>query len=964
MYSADTLSLYDLTVEHLANPLGIDCARPRFAWKLRSERAATDQASYQVRVFSLGFLGTGDRTLVADTGVVASSQSIEVEVPGFTPEPQTAYAFAVTVTDNHGRGAEASGSFETGLMGGGFKSGWVEPEQEPTPESMPAKAEGADGGQNAEPVNDNSAVTGATASPSPAARDWSAFKPAQYIRIPFTVAKPVTAVRVYATAHGIYDLTVNGTRPDDRVLAPEHTPYGAIQLYQTYDVTALIAPGENALGVVLADGWWTGRVGTTGDSCQYGTTLGLLLDIELVFADGTRGRASAEQGVSHEGPVRRADLFVGEAYDARRELVGWDRPGFDAAGWLPVRRVEPAPGALIGQDFEPVRSFAPFSPARVFTAPNGDVVVDAGQVVAGVVEISLSAPEGVTITLEHGEVLDADGNFFNNILNDNKDQTDVYTARAGRQTWRPRFTYHGFRYVRVTGWPGTPTVDDFRIVPYASAMADLGSFATSDERLNQLASNIRWSQIGNTVSIPTDCPSREKAGWTGDVAVYAPTMCFVRDAHAFLRSWLRSLRAEQLPSGAVPMIVPYLKAYRTFLKEQLGSDTSSGWGDAVILAPLALWRAYGDVRALEENYPAMQAWLAYIEERARTQHPAGYEGWSAAERERDRYLWNTDFHFGDWLIPSIVLGNPDAYAMNLTAERTMGVVGPAFYAFTAGKLAEVAGILGCAEDAARYAELAGKVRAAFASAYVGADGRIEPEYQGIYVIALALGLVPEDRAPAAVARLVELIEQNGWRLDTGFLSVPFLLDVLCDHGRADVAYRLLFQDRCPSWLYEVDRGATTLWESWGAIAEDGTPSTYSYNHYAFGCVGNWLYRRIGGLVAVESGYRRFRVEPALDCGLERARVAEETPYGRAAVAWEIVPAGEKDEVAGVDDNGDGGGAADPAQAGEKNAAGRADCMAFVQVDVPPNTRAEVHLPGIPEQELTSGHHAFLVPLGQ
>ena len=737
----------------------------------------------------------------------------------------------------------------------------------------------------------------------------------------------MAAARVYATARGVYDLTVNGAQPDDRVLAPEHTPYDKVQLYQTYDVTALVAPGENVVGVVLADGWYTGRIGTTGDSCQYGNTLGLLLDVELRYADGTRGHASAEQAVSSEGPVRHTDLFVGEGYDARRELGAWDRPGYDDAGWLPVRRVSYPQGNLVGQDFEPVRPLEPFAPARVFTAPNGDVVVDAGQVVAGVLELSLEAPAGCEIALEHAEVLDKDGNFFSNILNENKDQTDLYVTRAGWQRWRPRFTYHGFRYVRVTGWPGMPMRDSFRVVPVASAQADLGAFSCSDERLNQLQRNIRWSQVGNTVSIPTDCPSREKAGWTGDVAVYAPTMCFLRGAHAFLRSWLRSLRAEQLPSGAVPMVVPYLKAYRTFLKEQLGSDTSSGWGDAVVLAPLALWRAYGDTRVLEENYPAMQAWLAYVERRARENHPAGYEGWDRAAQERDRYLWNTGFHFGDWLVPSIVLGNPDAYAMNLTAERTMGVVGPAFYALTASKVAEVAGILGRTDDERRYRALAERVRRAFAEAYIGADGRIEPDLQGIYVIALALDLVPDAQVEAVFGRLCALIAQNGYRLDTGFLSVPFLLDVLCDHRRADLAYRLLWQSACPSWLYEVDRGATTMWESWGAVGEDGTVSSYSYNHYAFGCVGDWLYRRIGGLEALEPGYRRFRVAPAFGCGLERAAVTEETPYGRAAVSWEIV-----------------------------------DDLAFVQVGVPCNARAVVELPGMEPREAGSGHHAFCVPV--
>lgn len=404
---------------------------------------------------------------------------------------------------------------------------------------------------------------------------------------------------------------------------------------------------------------------------------------------------------------------------------------------------------------------------------------------------------------------------------------------------------------------------------------------------------------------------------------FAPTMCFNRDADTFLSAWMDSLRAEQLESGAVPMIVPYLKAYEQFIKGNLGSDTSCGWGDAVLIVPWSLYRAYGDKRVLEENYGAMVRWMEYIQRRAENCHPDGYEDYDCTRKERDRYLWSTDFHFGDWLIPSIVLGNPDASAMNDTAYATMRYVAPAYYAFSAKTMAEIAGTLGKGEDERRYRELYGKIKEAYIAEYVHAEGTMSADFQGIYVIALQFGLVTEELRPKMVQHLCDMIAQNSDRLDTGFLSVPFLMDVLCDNGRRDIAYRLLYQTACPSWLYEVLSGATTMWESWGAISEDGTPSTYSYNHYAFGCVGDWMYRTIGGLVPLEPGYRKFAVAPDFSCGLDSAKVSLETPYGLAKVSW------------------------------EKN-----DDTAHVHVTVPCNTQAVVNLPlkGWNETVLGSGEH--------
>lgn len=907
MQTFDALRLADVTVEHLSRPIGIDVKQPRFAWKLMSAHPDTHQESYRLRI-------RDGETTVADTGVVRSDRSLEVTAPGWEALPQRRYIAELEVWDNHQHTAVAETVFETGRMGRPFASPWVEPVQLPTPSTMEELGDSFD--PNALP--DNSV-------PDPLARDFHEFRPAQYVRIPFRTSMPLVRARAYVTAHGIYELTVNGIHPDDRVLAPEHTPYHRVLLYQTYDVTDHVRQGDNALGIVLADGWWTGRVGTTGDSCQYGSTLQLKLDLELTYEDGSHEIVTAERGVSHEGPVRHADLFVGEEADARMEMPGWDSPDFDDREWKPVVSVEPEDEpVLVGQDLEPVRPVVRFAPERIFTAPNGDIILDAGQVVAGVLEITLDAPEGVRIALEHTEVLDAEGNFFNNILNTNKDQTDFYTTRAGHQTWRPRFTYHGFRYVRITGWPGTPTLENFTVVVYASDLADRATLTTSDVRINQLIDNIRWGQRGNTVSIPTDCPSREKAGWTGDIMVYAPTLTTLSDADAHLRSWMRSLRADQLPSGAVPMVVPYIAAYREFLSQSFGSHTSSGWGDAVVMVPLALWRAYGDRRALEENYPAMQRWISYIEERAAANHPEGYEGWSPERQERDRYLWNTDFHFGDWLIPSVVLGNPDAFAMIRTAHETMGIVGPALFAFTAREMAEVAHVLDLAEDEARYQALYGRVREAFIAEYLNEDGSFDIDYQGIYVIALELGLVTDELRPAMVDRLVHMIEANGNRLDTGFMSIPFLMDVLCDNGRADVAYRLLMQTGCPSWLYEVEHGATTMWESWGAIDEDGTVSSYSFNHYAFGCVADWMFRRLAGITALEPAWKRIRIKPDLSCGLTRVSVSIDTPYGSVVSTWEII-----------------------------------DSSAYVSIDVPCNTTAEVILPGCESMEVTSGHHAFI-----
>ncbi|RCX13884.1 alpha-L-rhamnosidase [Anaerobacterium chartisolvens] len=901
------LKVKSLKVENQNYPMGMDCTKPRFSWELASDGKNIVQTAYNLIVIN----EEGKR--IADTGKIDSDESIEVTIADLKLEPMTGYMVQVTVWDNEGNQAVTEGGFETGRFETAWKASWAEPVQ------IPTKASNLGGNLTMESVLENSN--------SKKERDFSEFQPAQYIRIPLKAKKGLKKARAYVTAHGVYRLEVNGVRPDDREFAPENTSYAGILQYQTYNITSLLKGEENIAGIILGDGWWTGRVGMTGDSCQYGETIGLLFEAILTYEDGTSEVVTGEAGKSSTGPIVFSDIFVGEKYDARKEMQNWSCPEFDDSKWKPLHKVEYPMNNLVGQYGEPVRPIRIFEPKEIIETPIGETVLDVGQVLAGQLEFTIDAPEGIQIKLEHSEVLDDKGNYYNNIIGVNKEQTEIYITKEGKQTYRPVFSYHGFRYIRISGWPGAISVKDFKVYALSSEMRDISEFTTSNLKINQLQSNIWWSQVSNTLSIPTDCPQRERAGWTGDIMAFSPTLCFNRGANTFLSRWMANVRTEQLENGAIPMIVPYLEAYKAMAKNFIGSDTSCGWGDAVIQVPVAVYKAYGDKRILEENYTAMTRWMNYIADRVQNNHPEGYEEWDDERKARSHYLWNTDFHFGDWLVPSMVLGNPDGMAMMKTAYATMAFVAPAYYAFSAKSMVEVAEALGKTKDAENYRDLYNKIREAFIKEYVHDDGTMDADLQGIYVIALKNGLVSDEVRPKMAAHLCKMIEKNRGCLDTGFLSVLFILDVLCENGYRNEAYKLIFQNQCPSWLYEVEHGATTIWESWGAIEEDGTVSTYSYNHYAFGCVGEWMYREMGGLKAAEPGYKKICVAPALDCGLLFARVSEHTPYGIASVDWKL-------------ENG----------------------KAEVKVEIPVNTTAEVILPGMDKIDIGSGFYVFEVKL--
>ncbi|MBW3068488.1 family 78 glycoside hydrolase catalytic domain [Actinomyces sp. 594] len=917
----------NLTVDHQHAPLGVAVPRPVLSWQVPGEAPAT---AYEVEVRRLD-----PATGIALTPPVWATGRVQVPDPPASPwlpyagEPldsDTDYSWRVRIwTDSDSAPSPwAEASFSTSLLdGAGVVADWVEPAQTPVELEPPASF----------------ATLFAPRDPQPAGER---LHPVKLIRqdLPRASVKdaPITRARLYLSAQGVIEASIDGIPVGDTVLAPGWTSYHTYTEFEVHDVTAALvdpagAPRPHTLGLRLGDGWFAGRATITGESGQYGTLLRGWWQLSITRADGahqTWGPDATARGTT-SGPLRYSDIMVGERRDDRlaAAVAGWDCPGFDDSGWDPVRIVptselDPAT-ALEPFRGEPVRRLAELPAARVITTPAGETVLDFGQVIAGRVRLRAVGPAGTEITLEHSEHLAADGNFFSNVQGPNKDQRDVWIL-AGTGTpqapevYEPTFTFHGFRYARVTGYPGELRTRDAVAVVVGSDLEPAGDFACSDERLTRLHANTVWSQRANFLSIPTDCPQRERVGWTGDIQVFAPAATNNAQVHTFLARWLRNVRADQLDDGRVVIISPFAPRQAAMEGQPgIGGITAAaGWGDAVIRVPLALWERYGDVDTLRANYPAMQAWVQLQSRQAATELPprlrgsdwedtdrtAGWDALDDATAARQRLLWNSRMHFGDWLAPStLASGAPDAImtAPHLTSE----FVGAAFHAEALRTLAEVARVLGHDDDAAAYRERWEAVRAAVAAEYIGADGAMTPDLQGMYVLALAFGIVAADdpdggaRRRAVTDRLVRLVHQAGDHLDTGFLSVPFLLDVLVESGNADVAWAVLMQDTVPSWLYEVAEGATTIWESWDAVAPDGTVGAMSFNHYAFGCVDDWLFRRLGGIAPTEPGYLRVRVAPLTDGPVSWARAHRDTPFGRVEVAWERAD-GEALGAAGAD----------------------------------------------------------------
>lgn len=875
----------------MMSPRGIDVL-PYFSWIIESDQHDLLQTAYHISVLD-------DRgEVVWDSGKVISNSSAFITYEGEPLKSKTTYHWTVAVFDNLGNSASASSDFETAYMKkNDWKANWVE-----------------------SPLETFERGTRFSEQPS-----------ASMFRKAFRLRGEIAKARLYATCHGIYRLTVNGERPDDREFAPEFTVYRDYLCYQTYDVTSHLKCGENAIGIYVGDGWYHGfMLQTIADDYRPGHAM--LMQLEVEYADGTQETVISDESVRvSEGPVRFSDLFAGECFDANRIIDGWDRPGFDDSQWQKGIIIEHGYSNLKAQYGQPVRPIVTLPSKCVIVSPKGEHILDFGQVIAGRLRIKINAPKGAEIVLEHTEALDKDGNFFFN--NPTAEQKVIYISNGQEALFEPYFTFHGFRYVRVSGLQFI-NPDDFTAILLTTEKENTGSFTCSNQDINRLYENIRWSQWANMLSIPTDCPQREKAGWTGDIQVYTTTGLLNEDLTPFLTRWLQNLVVEQRESGSVPVVVPNSGAYAKIIEKQYddqydlkGEFTSSGWGDAAVLVPFYMYQVTGNTHILRQQYDSMKKWCDFVLRTAKTNRPAN----SDLSDDIEQYLWNTGFHYGEHLIPSY---SKDGYGEGTfeAIKISTQYVAPIYGYCSVACMAETAQVLGETEDMTHYSNMAEKIRDAFAKGVIREDGHMPAELMGAYAMPIYFDLVPERFKQLFADKLIQLLQKNNGCLDTGFLGTAVLLDAFSKIGRNDLAYDLLFQENAPSWLYEVQHGATTIWESWFALAEDGTPFvsnldgnyfSMSLNHYAFGCVADWMFRHINGIDKGLPGFKHIIIKPHPDNRLQWAKRTFESEFGDITSDWY-----------------------------------REDGKFHLDVKIPCNTTAEVILPDGTCHKVGSGQYSF------
>jgi alpha-L-rhamnosidase len=682
-------------------------------------------------------------------------------------------------------------------------------------------------------------------------------EPAAYLRRSFELAGLPVAATLRTTALGLVEARLNGAAVGDEVLAPGWTSYRHRLVISEHDVAGDLVVGENVLGAIVGEGWALGRLGWENKRNHYAERPALFCELELDFGDRIEIIASDEGFRAGTGGTRENSIYDGETYDARLEPVGWDAAGFDDAQWSGVEVIEWPLETLAEPTAEPIRRIEELAPVSIVTTPGGKTVVDFGQNISGRVRFAVAAEEGTVITLRHAEVMVA-GEIDRETVRTAKATDRYIAAGTGLEVWEPRFTFHGFRYVEVEGWPGEIDPDTIRAVVTHSDMRRIGWLKTSDALLNQLHSNAVWSMRDNFVGVPTDCPQRdERLGWTGDINAFAPTAAFLYDVRGVLGSWLRDLALEQQAAGFVPWVVPDVLS--------TPSSPTALWSDVAVSLPWALYREYGDRAILEEAYESMTSLIRQV-----------------AGLLDENGLWSTGFQYGDWLDPDAPDDNPAG------GKTDRHLVASAYLCKTTREMAQTARILGRDEDAAEFAALADRVRTAFRREYVTATGRVAGETVTGYALAIAFGILDEDERAHAGDLLARLVAKAGYRISTGFAGTPLVTDALSSTGHLDEAYLLLMERNCPSFLYPVTMGATTIWERWDSVRPDGTinPSGMtSLNHYALGAVVDWMHRTIGGLTALDPGYTRMRIAPLVGGGLTSAELRHTIAAGEVAVSW-------------------------------------------------------------------------------
>ncbi|MCE1199265.1 MAG: glycoside hydrolase family 78 protein [Marinilabiliales bacterium] len=677
----------------------------------------------------------------------------------------------------------------------------------------------------------------------------------------FVATKTIVSARLYVTSLGLYQFFINGQKAGNDLFTPGWTSYNKRLQYQVYDVTPLVKKGDNALTALVGDGWYRGNIGGKIQRNYFGDQLALLAQLEVRFQDGTMQRVTTDESwQGGDGPLLASDIYNGESYDATLEQPGWQMPSTSPLGFQPVTVLDKPLHVLIASRSVPVRAVGEIHPVKILRTPRGETVFDMGQNMVGWTRLRVKGNRGDKVILSFAEVLDKNGNFYTENLRKAK-ATDEYRLRGGEtEVFEPHFTFHGFRFVMVEGLPGLPDLNTLTGIVIHSDMVPSGNFSCSDSLINQLQHNIVWGQKGNSLDVPTDCPQRdERLGWTGDAQVFAPTAAFNFDVQTFFSKWLADVSADQLPDGKITDVVPDVRS---------GRGGSAAWGDVVVMVPWTLYQRYGDKQILADGYPAMKAWVEYMHGRAGSGN-----------------LWRGDSQYGDWL----AFATTQSDYPGATTEKDL--VATAFYAHSAALLSQIAALLGKESDALSYKELSAQVKASFCHEYLAPSGRLVSNTQTAYCLALAFHLLPEEQRQKAADHLAEDVRKMN-HLTTGFVGTPLLCQSLADYGYADLAFQLLTNKEYPSWLYPVTQGATTIWERWDGQKPDGTfqdPKMNSFNHYAYGAIGDWLYGYVAGIRPdpESPGYHHFFLNPHAGGGLTHAEATLETRYGKIISSWRL-----------------------------------------------------------------------------
>lgn len=815
----------NLLIENRIEPTGIDKAAPRLSWQLFSSNRNVMQTAYEIRVATDVKSLEKEKKLAWNSGKISSEQSVYVPYNGNELQPGTTYYWQVRVWDNQGNRSKWSqpSHWLTGIKDvDNWKAQWIQVGFE--------EEEG---------------------------------RPSPMFRKEFNSSKKIKHAVAFVTAKGVYEAEINGKKVGDACFAPFWTTYNERLQYQTYDVTDLVKQGNNAVGITLGNGWYRGNIGFEGKVNVYGSELALLFQLEITYEDGTTELVVSDGSwKSSTGPIVYSEIYHGETYDARLEKTGWSEAGYNDNKWSGVVLKDYSKDILITTENEPVRKKEVFHPVEILTTPEGDQVIDFGQNLVGWVQMKVSGKAGDQISITHTEVLDKDGNVYLESLRSAKQKNTFILKGEGVEEFEPHFSWQGFRYIKVEGYPGELKRENFTATALYSDMAQTGSFVCSDELVNQLQHNIQWGQRGNFLDVPTDCPQRdERLGWTGDAQAFARTATFNFRVHSFFDKWLKDVAADQYDNGGVPFVVPDVLR---------NGQVSPGWADVATIGPWTMYLAYGDKDLLAQQYESMKGWVNYI----RSVSPD--------------HLWKPAFSFGDWLFY-----RPFDDNSGMSAVTDKSLIAQAFYAHSTQLLINAAEVLDKKDDVKKYQELLEMIKQAFVQEYMTPNGKLVSGTQTAYVLALNFDLLPEALRDQAAKRLVDNIRTYNTHLTTGFLGTPYLCHVLSRFGYTDVAYELLMQKTYPSWLYPVTMGATTIWERWDGIKPDGTfqtPGMNSFNHYAYGAIGDWMYRVVAGIDTEEDnpGYKGIQIKPHIGEQLSHAKAELQTYYGQVVSGWEKV----------------------------------------------------------------------------